>query len=167
MEDLLASPDAPGSGPRADASELLLDDLMDSMGKSADEELLLPDDTDTAFDDEFVLDDEGDELPDDSGPQTVVAPAARESAAVPLSKFRAAGRSGGGAPSRGAAPATDGPAAPRADAASREKPAPGAAAADDEAAAGGAALGRIPIVRRRKGTEAPRPGILARLLASF
>jgi hypothetical protein len=142
---------------------------MDSMGKSADDELLLPDDGDAAFDGDFMLDDEGDDLLDDSGPETVVAPAAPESAAVPLSKFRAAGRSGAEAraPSRGTAPAAARPAAARAAAASREKPEARALAAEDEAAAGGAALGRIPIVRRRKGTEAPRPGILARLLASF
>lgn len=161
MEDLLAMPESNGEPPAKSAgSELLLDELMDFADESPKDELLL-------------------ESPPPVAPPIPARPvvAARRVDAAegrataapdrpPLSKFRAR-------------PATAAPSAPRRPAATRpvrelvEETRPDlpdgerAVADSSEAGNGAAALGRIPITRRRVVVEPERPGLLARLLASF
>jgi hypothetical protein len=169
MEDLLASPEESAGDAGSASSELLLDDLMDAVEQSPDDELILMGDSADALEvdgmDEDGSDDADLELDDDpAGPApeapTITVDATPEPAA-PLTKFRRR------------PPAADPPARARSaapePAGSPRRPAREARPEPEGAEeVGAAALGRIPIVRRRKApAEGARAGALTRLLASF
>lgn len=168
MEDLLAMPEGMDDpAPRAPGAELLLDDLTDLAAESPKDELLLE------------VEPISDPLPTRrpvSTPASAREVVARPSSPgigaqgrVSLSKFR--GQTS--APTRVVAPVRTSAARPVRDLVEVTRPDLDGPAPDtqrpaaNEAASGGAALGRIPITRRRKVVESERPGLLVRLLASF
>lgn len=166
MEDLLAMPEGMEDPvPRAPGSELLLDELMDLAEQSPKDELLL--------EVEPANDPPPTRRPASAPAPTAVArptsPATQVEGRVTLSKFRGQPA----APPRVAEPARPAATRPVRDFVEVTRPDLDDLAPDTqrpvevEAVSGGAALGRIPIMRRRKVVEPERPGLLARLLASF
>jgi len=97
MEDLLADPDEPRAG--ASASELLLDDLMDSMQAAPDDELVL------SAEPEVVLEETGAGGPAPDVPRVTASEIAdpHAAAAPRLSKFRGTGSRGPAAAPQAAA----------------------------------------------------------------
>lgn len=178
MEDLLApeavTPPAAArraaNGGAAESPVLLLDDLMEVVEETPGEELLLEPEPDIAA--ERALPGVPDEEP--AGQTVTLVP---PDDAVPLTKFRRSAPRVDASPKQQSArplpPATQRPR--RAAMAEATKPDLGEASArptpsaiEAETASGPAALGRIPIVRRRREPESGgRPSLLARILASF
>jgi hypothetical protein len=181
MEDLLATDSSGGVDPDADPNELsaalLLDDLMDGVGDDLGEELLLESapqlKPDLKPEPPVVAE------PEPAAPSmTMTAPPAPPAARAGLSKFRRPADDGEALPARrkrrtrqsqaGRAAAEPLAEATRPD---FEEPEPDPVEAVEVAPVpvdGPAALGRIPIVRRRRREpESSRPSLLARILASF
>ncbi len=170
MEDLLALPEVSEEpSPRPPGSELLLDELMDLVDESPKDELLLEIEPIAASDPPRRP---GRSATETVGPSTITpssGPAIAAEGRVPLSKFRGAPL----AQSRVAVPKLPRATRPVRDLVEVTQPDLSDGATDPERPAeaesgsAGAALGRIAITRRRKAVESDRPGLLARLLASF